>query len=176
MRGNSVRLASLEADNFRFARRPTIIRPRAMLFSAQVCDSFRGNGKYMAETACLPGTAIRDKRVSDAPRHSLLVRITHWLNAISFIALAVKRNRDNSRTSAVLLGQDRWTRGTIGARFTAALPSGWTFRMGTVPAFSSGMALRADGIALCNFGTRFATLLEEPFAGEGTAFLELSFR
>jgi cytochrome b subunit of formate dehydrogenase len=48
--------------------------------------------------------------------------------------------------------------------------------MGTVPAFSSGMALRAGGIALCNFGTRFATFLEEPFASEGTAFLELTFQ
>lgn len=43
----------------------------------------------MAETAYLAGTTIRDEGVSDVPRHSLVVRITHWLNAISFIALAV---------------------------------------------------------------------------------------
>ena len=80
----------------------------------------------MAETAYLAGTAIRDKRGSGAPRHSLLVRITHWLNAISFIALAVSGIGIILAHIRGFIGRDRWTRGTIAARFTAALSSGRT--------------------------------------------------
>jgi thiosulfate reductase cytochrome b subunit len=43
----------------------------------------------MAETAYLPGLAIRDSDSPDFPRHSAVVRITHWITALSFIALLV---------------------------------------------------------------------------------------
>src|SRR5262249_35822728 len=43
----------------------------------------------MAETAYLAAAAVRDEKVSETARHSVLVRITHWLNTISFIALVV---------------------------------------------------------------------------------------
>ena len=43
----------------------------------------------MAESAYLPGLAIRDSNVLDSPRHSALVRITHWIHTTSFFALIV---------------------------------------------------------------------------------------
>jgi thiosulfate reductase cytochrome b subunit len=43
----------------------------------------------MAETAYLPGLAIRDSDSPDSPRHSAVVRITHWITALSFIGLLV---------------------------------------------------------------------------------------
>jgi thiosulfate reductase cytochrome b subunit len=41
----------------------------------------------MAETAYLPGLAIRDSDSPDSPRHSAVVRITHWITALSFVGL-----------------------------------------------------------------------------------------
>jgi DMSO/TMAO reductase YedYZ molybdopterin-dependent catalytic subunit len=41
----------------------------------------------MAQSAYLATVAIQDSALLDAPRHSALVRITHWINAASFIAL-----------------------------------------------------------------------------------------
>jgi thiosulfate reductase cytochrome b subunit len=43
----------------------------------------------MAETAYLPGLAIRGSEGLDSPRHSALVRITHWITAATFVALLV---------------------------------------------------------------------------------------
>ena len=43
----------------------------------------------MAQSAYLPGLAIQNTEVLDTPRHSALVRITHWIHAASFIALVV---------------------------------------------------------------------------------------
>jgi thiosulfate reductase cytochrome b subunit len=43
----------------------------------------------MAETAYLPGVAIQGSDRLDAPCHSALVRITHWITAASFFALLV---------------------------------------------------------------------------------------
>jgi len=40
----------------------------------------------MADSAYVPGLFIRS---SDAPRHSAIVRVTHWINALSFIGLLV---------------------------------------------------------------------------------------
>src|SRR5215471_75727 len=125
---------------------------------------------------CLPGRDRDPRQTSFGCTSPLPARTSHPLaECDKFHCAHGERNRDNSRASAVLLGRDRWTRSAISARFTAALSSGRTFGMGTVPAFSSGLALRADGITLCNFGTPFATFLEEPCASEGTAFLELTF-
>ena len=43
----------------------------------------------MAESAYLPGLAIQNSEVLDSPRHSALVRVTHWIHALSFVALVV---------------------------------------------------------------------------------------
>lgn len=41
----------------------------------------------MAEPAYLWQLAMRDADVFDGPRHAFLVRITHWINTLSFFAL-----------------------------------------------------------------------------------------
>lgn len=43
----------------------------------------------MAESAYLPGVTIQDANVLDSPRHSTLVRVTHWIHTLSFFGLAV---------------------------------------------------------------------------------------
>ena len=84
---------------------------------------------YMAETAYLAATAVRDERVSETPRHSLLVRITHWLNTISFIALFVSG-------WAIIVSHPRFYWGETGGLGTPSIldlplkfrlggPSGW---------------------------------------------------
>lgn len=41
----------------------------------------------MANSAYLPGLSIRASDVVDSPRHSVLVRVTHWITALSFVML-----------------------------------------------------------------------------------------
>lgn len=41
----------------------------------------------MAETTYIPDLTAQRSTVGDLPRHSLIVRITHWVFALSFIAL-----------------------------------------------------------------------------------------
>lgn len=43
----------------------------------------------MADSAYLPGVAITHADLRDVPRHSGVVRITHWINFISFVLLLV---------------------------------------------------------------------------------------
>jgi len=43
----------------------------------------------MAQTAYLPGLAIRGSDRPDSLRHSAVVRITHWITAASFLALLI---------------------------------------------------------------------------------------
>jgi thiosulfate reductase cytochrome b subunit len=43
----------------------------------------------MAQSAYLPELAIRDSDSLDSPRHSAVIRITHWITALSFFALLV---------------------------------------------------------------------------------------
>lgn len=45
--------------------------------------------RAMADSAYLPGVAIRGSDRLDFPRHSAVVRVTHWITALSFIALLV---------------------------------------------------------------------------------------
>jgi len=58
------------------------------LLTASVCrDTFPKN--CMAESAYLTGLAIQNSEVLDSSRHSALVRVTHWIHAVSFFALVV---------------------------------------------------------------------------------------
>jgi len=43
----------------------------------------------MADSACVPGLAAALPATTDAPRHSALVRVTHWVTALCFFALLV---------------------------------------------------------------------------------------
>jgi thiosulfate reductase cytochrome b subunit len=41
----------------------------------------------MAQTAYLPGLAVRGSNSLESPRHSAVVRITHWITAVTFVGL-----------------------------------------------------------------------------------------
>jgi thiosulfate reductase cytochrome b subunit len=43
----------------------------------------------MAGSAYFPRATIRSADIRDSPRHSALVRITHWINMLSFVGLLV---------------------------------------------------------------------------------------
>ncbi len=83
----------------------------------------------MAETAYLTRAAILEESRRDSARFSLLVRITHWLNTISFIALVVSG-------IGILLAHPRFYWGETGGLGTPSIfdlplpfmlggPSGW---------------------------------------------------
>ncbi len=68
----------------------------------------------MADAAYLPRVAIRDAEISDAPRHSALVRITHWIHTLSFFGLLVSG-------VAILLAHPRLYWGETGTVYTPSL-------------------------------------------------------
>jgi thiosulfate reductase cytochrome b subunit len=83
----------------------------------------------MAQSVYLPGLSIQESDVLDAPRHSVLVRITHWINAASFLALVISG-------IGILLSHPRFYWGETGGVGTPSLfdlplpfmlggPSGW---------------------------------------------------
>jgi len=68
----------------------------------------------MAETACVQGLAIRGSDSLERPRHSAVVRVTHWITAISFIGLLVSG-------IAILIAHPRLYWGETGAVGTPSL-------------------------------------------------------
>ena len=98
-----------------------------MLFGA--FPRARFSAIVMAQSAYLPAVALRDSAVLDVPRHSVFVRITHWINAASFIALVVSG-------IGILLSHPRFYWGETGGVGSPSLfdlplpfmlggPSGW---------------------------------------------------
>ena len=65
----------------------------------------------MADSAYLPDLPIPD---ADAPRHSLVVRVTHWINTLSFFGLLVSG-------IAILLAHPRLYWGETGSVGTPSL-------------------------------------------------------
>lgn len=83
----------------------------------------------MAESAYISGLAVQDTAVRDSPRHSVLVRISHWVFTLSFFGLVVSG-------FAILLAHPHFYWGETGAIGTPSLfdlplptmlggPSGW---------------------------------------------------
>jgi thiosulfate reductase cytochrome b subunit len=83
----------------------------------------------VADSVYIPGLAADRPNVAPAPRHSLLVRVTHWINALSFVALLVSG-------IGILLAHPRFYWGETGGVGTPSLfdlplpfmlggPSGW---------------------------------------------------
>jgi|HubBroStandDraft_1064217.scaffolds.fasta_scaffold173528_2 thiosulfate reductase cytochrome b subunit len=83
----------------------------------------------MDQSASLPGLATRASDILESPRHSAVVRITHWINALSFFGLLVSG-------FAILLAHPRFYWGETGGVGTPSLldlplpfmsggPSGW---------------------------------------------------
>ena len=68
----------------------------------------------MAESAYLPGLTIQTSGVLDSPRHSVLIRVTHWIHTLSFIALVLSG-------IAILLAHPRLYWGETGAVGTPSL-------------------------------------------------------
>jgi thiosulfate reductase cytochrome b subunit len=62
----------------------------------------------MAESAYVNGLAIQNPEVLDSPRHSALVRVTHWIHTLSFVALVVSG-------IGILLAHPRFYWGETGA-------------------------------------------------------------
>jgi len=62
----------------------------------------------MAESVAAPSVASHSVVVRDTPRHSALVRVTHWINALSFVALVLSG-------IAILLAHPRLYWGETGA-------------------------------------------------------------
>jgi thiosulfate reductase cytochrome b subunit len=62
----------------------------------------------MAESVYLPELAISGSSNSDAPRHSAVVRVTHWITTLSFVGLLVSG-------VAILLSHPRLYWGETGA-------------------------------------------------------------
>jgi thiosulfate reductase cytochrome b subunit len=61
----------------------------------------------MAGSAYLPRIATRSSDIPDSPRHSVVVRITHWINTIGFVGLLVSG-------IAILLAHPRFYWGETG--------------------------------------------------------------
>jgi thiosulfate reductase cytochrome b subunit len=68
----------------------------------------------MADSAYLPGVATPITEVRDSPRHSALNRITHWINAVSFVVLLISG-------VAILLAHPRLYWGETGGVGTPSL-------------------------------------------------------
>jgi cytochrome b subunit of formate dehydrogenase len=68
----------------------------------------------MAESVAAPSVGSHSRIVRDTPRHSALVRITQWINALSFFALVLSG-------IAILLAHPRLYWGETGAVGTPSL-------------------------------------------------------
>jgi thiosulfate reductase cytochrome b subunit len=68
----------------------------------------------MADPAYLPRLAAQASNDWDSPRHSAVVRVTHWIHALSFFALIVSG-------AAILIAHPRFYWGETGAVGTPAL-------------------------------------------------------
>jgi thiosulfate reductase cytochrome b subunit len=68
----------------------------------------------MAQSAYLPELAVRGSDTLDSQRHSAIVRITHWITALSFFALLVSG-------IAILIAHPRLYWGETGALGTPSL-------------------------------------------------------
>src|SRR5437879_12950781 len=68
----------------------------------------------MAVVATAESAYTRISEIRDAPRHSALVRVTHWINTLSFIGLLVSG-------IAILLAHPRFYWGETGAVGNASL-------------------------------------------------------
>jgi len=108
----------------------------------------------MADSVYIPGLAIPRPAALPALRHSALVRITHWINALSFLGLLVSG-------IGILLAHPRFYWGETGGLGTPSLfdlplpfmlggPSGWGRYLHFQSAWLSvlnGMLYVASGIA-----------------------------
>jgi thiosulfate reductase cytochrome b subunit len=117
----------------------------------------------MAGSVYVPGIALPRADVGDAPRHSLLVRVTHWISAASFVALVVSG-------VGIILAHPRFYWGETGGTGMPALfklplpfmlggPSGWGRYLHFQSAWLcvlTGLLYVASGIASHHFRQNLA--------------------
>jgi thiosulfate reductase cytochrome b subunit len=126
----------------------------------------------MAGSACFPRLATRSADIPRSSRHSLVVRITHWINAISFVGLLVSG-------IAILLAHPRLYWGETGnvetpSLFDLPLPfvlvgqSGWGRSLHFLSAWVSvlnGLLYVLSGLLTRHF-RRIGQFREKPHSGE----------
>jgi thiosulfate reductase cytochrome b subunit len=118
----------------------------------------------MADSVYSPAISIRQSDSSTVPRHSAVVRVTHWINTISFIGLVVSG-------IGILLAHPRFYWGETGGvggpslfdlplPFMLGGPSGWGRYLHLQSAWLSilnGMVYAASGFVSRHFGHGMAT-------------------
>jgi Ni/Fe-hydrogenase b-type cytochrome subunit len=122
----------------------------------------------MADSLYIPGLVASPAAVSDARRHSALVRITHWINAISFVGLLVSG-------IGILLAHPRFYWGETGGLGAPSLfdlplpfmlggPSGWGRYLHFESAWLcvlNGLVYAASGFASRHFRKNLAPARED---------------
>ena len=117
-----------------------------------------------AESAYLGNRAIRNASALDSPRHSAVVRVTHWINTLSFFGLLVSG-------VAILLAHPRFywgETGGLGTPYVLALPlpymkggpSGWGRNLHFLTAWicvANGVIYAASGMISRHFRRAFLT-------------------
>jgi thiosulfate reductase cytochrome b subunit len=117
----------------------------------------------MVEIANVSRPAIWPRRVSQTPRHPAIVRITHWINALSFVGLVVSG-------IAILLAHPRlyWGEtGTVGTPSLIDLPlpfvltgqTGWGRSLHFLTAWMcvvNGCVYGMAGLTARHFGTGYS--------------------
>jgi thiosulfate reductase cytochrome b subunit len=112
----------------------------------------------MADSLFIPALAARQSEPRPLPRHSALVRVTHWINAVSFIGLVVSG-------IGIILAHPRFYWGETGGLGTPYLfhlalpfmlggPSGWGRYLHFQSAWLcvlNGLVYAASGIASRHF-------------------------
>lgn len=117
----------------------------------------------MADFVYIPAISTRESDSAQIPRHSAVVRVTHWLNSISFIGLVVSG-------IGILLAHPRFYWGETGGVGTPSLfdlplpfmlggPSGWGRYLHFQSAWLSilnGLVYGASGLARRHLGEGLA--------------------
>src|SRR5579871_5576688 len=112
----------------------------------------------MADSVYIPAISVRESDHTGMPRHSAVVRVTHWINTLSFIGLVVSG-------IGILLAHPRFYWGETGGVGTPSLfdlplpfmlggPSGWGRYLHFQSAWLcvlNGMLYAASGIASHHF-------------------------
>jgi thiosulfate reductase cytochrome b subunit len=117
----------------------------------------------MADSVLIPGLGISGTDALPAPRHLAIVRVTHWINAVSFIGLVISG-------IGILLAHPRFYWGETGGVGTPSLfdlplpfmlggPSGWGRYMHFESAWLcvlNGLLYIVSGIVTGHFGKDLA--------------------
>jgi hypothetical protein len=110
--------------------------------------------RAMAHSVYIPGLALPRPNVLAATRHSVVVRFTHWINALTFIGLVVSGMGILVAHPRFYWGETGRPRCSIALRFASAVPIRWTIRLGPLSALSVGLAVRLEWDALRNLQLR----------------------